>query len=259
MTWKPLRKLPPRLRAALIHIALSAAIALAVFLPIYFFWYPDVLFESAGGKDLFLMIVGVDVTLGPLVTLLIFKPGKWGLKFDLVTIALLQSCALAYGVSVLFEARPAYIAYVKDRYEIVRANSFPEGELAKAHAKGYDKLPVTGPKLVGVRLPKDPDEQFNLMISAFAGVDAQYYPRYYVPYDEVRDEVRMEAMPIETLRKRNPHRIPEIDRAVAATGMPADQVRFLPMRSGKTDLTVLVDRRTGDVLRITSLIPWAEP
>ncbi|HSS27048.1 MAG TPA: hypothetical protein VLL50_03790, partial [Usitatibacter sp.] len=112
--------------ASLAHIALSALIAFAVFLPIYFVWYPDVLFESAGGKDLFFLIVGVDVTLGPLITLVIFRPGKRGLLFDLVVIALLQTAALAYGVSVLFEARPAYIAYVKDRYEIVRANSFPE-------------------------------------------------------------------------------------------------------------------------------------
>ncbi|HUL96168.1 MAG TPA: TfpX/TfpZ family type IV pilin accessory protein [Usitatibacter sp.] len=258
MTWKLAPRLPPRAGAALNHLALSAAIALAVFLPIYFFWYPDVLYESAGGKDIFLIIVGVDVALGPLITLIIFRPGKRGLAFDLVVIVLLQTLALAYGVWVLFEARPAYIAFVKDRYEIVRANGFPEGELEKAHAKGYDDLPVTGPKLVGVRLPKDPDELFRLMISGFAGVDAEYYPRYYVPYDQVRDEVRMQAMPLETLRKRNPHRKAEVDAAVAATGRAEDQVRFLPMRSGKADLSVLVDRKTGDVLRITSLQPWPQ-
>jgi len=257
MTSRPL-KAPPRVGASFVHLGISGAIALAVFLPIYFFWYPDVLFQSAGGKDLFFIIMGVDVTLGPLITLIIFKPGKRGLAFDLVVIALLQMGALGYGVWVLFEARPAYIAYVKDRYEIVRANGFPEGELEKAHAKGYDHPPVTGPKLVGVKMPTDPDEQFKVMMSGFAGVDVQYYPRYYVPYDEVRNEVRMQAMPIATLRKRNPHRAAEIDAAVAATGKPEDQVRFLPMRSGKLDLAVLVDRKTGDVLRITSLVPWPE-
>ena len=45
-----------RLRAGLIHLCLSAAIAAAVFLPIYFFWFPDVLYESAGGRDLFLLV-----------------------------------------------------------------------------------------------------------------------------------------------------------------------------------------------------------
>src|SRR5258708_12806906 len=127
----------PRVRAGLIHLALSAAIAALVFLPIYFYWYPDVLFESAGGRDLFMLIVGVDVTVGPLITFVIFVPGKRGLMFDLVVIAIMQSAALAYGVYVLFESRPAYIVFVKDRYELIRPHQFPAGALAKAPPKGY--------------------------------------------------------------------------------------------------------------------------
>src|SRR4051812_39853954 len=96
-----------RIRAATLHLALSAAIAAAVFLPIYFFWYPDVLFSKAGGRDLFFLILGVDVTIGPLITFVIFVPRKKGLAFDLAVIAILQTAALAYGVYVLFESRPA--------------------------------------------------------------------------------------------------------------------------------------------------------
>ena len=250
--------MPPRVRAALIHLAISAAVAGAVFLPIYFFWYPDVLFESAGGRDLFFLIVGVDVTLGPLITLIIFKPGKWGLKFDLVVIGIVQTAALSYGVYVLFESRPVYIAFVKDRYEIVRANGFPEGELEKAHAKGYDRLPWTGPTLVGVKLPTDPDERFKLMVSGMSGVDAQYYPRYYVPYAQVREEVVKAARPLATLRRRNPQRAGEIAQVLAALGRKEDDVRFAPMRAGKNDLAVFVDAKSGEILKITSLFPWAE-
>lgn len=250
--------MPPRVRAALIHLALSAALALLVFLPIYFYWYPDVLYEGAGGKDLFMLIVSVDVTIGPLITLVIFKPGKWGLKFDLACIAILQLSALVYGISVMFEARPVYVAFVKDRYEIVRANAFPDGELEKARDKGYDRLPLTGPKFVGVKLPANADEQYKIMMSGFGGVDVQYYPVYYVPYDEVRDQVKKAAIPLETLRKRNPQRSADIDKALAATGRKEDAVRFLPMRSGKIDLSVFVDAATGDVLKITSLVPWNE-
>jgi hypothetical protein len=250
--------MPPRVRAGLIHLTLSAAVAALVFLPIYFYWYPDVLFESAGGRDLFMLIVGVDVTLGPLITLIIFKPGKWGLMFDLVVIAILQTAALSYGVWVLFESRPVYIAFVKDRFEIVRANGFPEGELQKAHASGYDRLPWTGPRLVGVKLPTDPDEQFNLMMSGFGGVDAQYYPRYYVPYASVSGEVTRAARPLQTLRKRNPERARDIEQVLAAIGRKESDVRFVPMRAGKNDLAVFVDAKSGEILKITSLYPWAE-
>ena len=44
--------------------------------------------------------VSVDVTLGPLITLIIFKPGKKGLLFDLVVIGMMQSAALAGCVAV---------------------------------------------------------------------------------------------------------------------------------------------------------------
>ena len=248
--------MPPRIRAALIHLSISAAIALAVFLAIYVYWYPDVLFDGAGGKELFLLIVCVDVAVGPLITLVIFKPGKWGLKFDLVCIGIVQLTALVYGISVMFEARPVYIAYVVDRFAIVRANGFPDGALEKAHSTGYGELSWTGPRWVGVKLPTDADEQFNLSMSAAAGADAEYYPQFYVPYEAVRGEVRAHGLPIATLRKRNPQRLREIDAAVAATGRKEDAIAFIPMRSGKKDLSVLVDRATGDVLKITSIPPW---
>ncbi|HEX7558433.1 MAG TPA: TfpX/TfpZ family type IV pilin accessory protein [Usitatibacter sp.] len=249
----------PRARAALIHLALSAAIAALVFLPIYFFWYPDVLFESAGGRDLFFLIVGVDVTIGPLITLIIFVPRKWGLTFDLVVIAILQTAALSYGVWVLFESRPVYIAYVVDRFELVRANGFPDGELEKAHAAGYDRLSWTGPRLIGVKLPTDPDESFNLGISGMNGVDAQYYPRYYVPYDDVRGQVKAKAQPIALLRKRNPKSNPQIDQVVAALGRKEADLRFIPMRAGRlVDLAVFVDPKDGSMLRMTTLNPWGE-
>jgi hypothetical protein len=215
-----------------------------------------VLFESAGGRDLFFVIVGVDVTIGPLITLIVYKPGKWGLKFDLWVIGILQACALAYGVWVLFESRPVYIAFVKDRFELVRANGYPEGALAKGAAKGYDNLSWTGPRLVGVRLPTDPRESYDLMMSGIGGVDAQYFPQYYVPYDTVRDEVKAKALPLETLRKRNPGGAPKVDRVLVSLGRGEGDVRFVPMRSGKSDLAVFVDAKTGTVLRYTSLNPW---
>jgi hypothetical protein len=250
--------MPARIRAFLIHLSLSAAVALLVFFAIYFVWYPHVLFEGAGGKELFLLIACVDVAVGPLITFVIFVPGKWGLRFDLACISILQIAALAYGVSVMFEARPVYIAFVVDRFAIVRANGFPDGALERAHAKGYDNLSWTGPKFVGVKLPTNPDEKFKVMISGFGGVDAEYYPEYYVPYDEVRSRVEAVGQPLSALRKHNPQRGADIDAAIASTGRKEDDLRFVAMRSGKKDLTVLIDKATGDVVKITSLVPWDE-
>jgi hypothetical protein len=48
-----------RLRAGLIHLSLSAAVAALVFLPIYFFGIPTSC-TTTRAADLFLLIVSVD-------------------------------------------------------------------------------------------------------------------------------------------------------------------------------------------------------
>jgi len=247
-----------RFRAGFIHLLISAAIAAAVFLPIYFFWYPDVLYDYAGGKDLFLLIVGVDVTLGPLITTVIFVPGKRGLLFDLVVIGVLQVSALVYGVYVMFEARPVYIVFVKDRFELVRANTYPEGALDKPEAGKWAQLPVTGPKIIGVRMPTDPKEQFEVMVAGMRGLDIHLRPKYYVEYRDVEAQARAKGEPLQTLRRRNPAHAAEVDALLKSLGRKEDDVRYLPLRAGKVDLSVIIDAKTGDIVRISSLKPWGD-
>jgi hypothetical protein len=244
-----------RFQAGAIHLATSIAVAAAIFLPIYFVWFPGVLFESAGGRELFLLIACVDVTLGPLVTTIVYRHGKRGMKFDLVVIAILQLTALGYGVSVLFESRPVFIVYVKDRFELVRASEVSESDMGVTTPATRGPFSVTGPMLVGARLPSDPEERYKLSISGLAGVDVQRYPQYYVPYEQVRGEARELAKPIARLRQLNPDAKGVIDRVVAANG-PEDGLAFLPMRAGKRDLSVIISKRTGDVLAYLSQRPW---
>jgi hypothetical protein len=246
-----------RFQAGATHLAISALIATAVFLPVYFIWYPDVMFESAGGRDLFLLIAAVDVTLGPLITTIVFRSGKWGMKFDLAVIGILQVAALSYGVLVLFESRPVYVVFVKDRFELVRATQVPEENLEKVRGSGKEHLPVLGPQLVAAKLPTDPDEKFKMMISGIGGVDVQSYPEYHVPYDSVRADVRASAKPLARLRELNPGEGAKIDSLIARTGKAESSIGFVPLRAGKVDLAVLVDTSNGDVLRYASLRPWA--
>src|SRR5215467_6827215 len=108
-----------RWKASGIHLLLSCAIVGAVLVFMVSVWYRWPLFILAGGAGITLILAGVDVTLGPLITLIIFKPGKKGLKFDLTFIALLQVVALAYGVHVIFIARPVYLVFAVDRFNLV--------------------------------------------------------------------------------------------------------------------------------------------
>ena len=243
-----------RARASATHLAISAALATLVFLGVYFVWYPGALFDVAGGKDLLRIMITVDVIVGPLLTLVVFKPGKPGLAFDLAVIAVAQLTALGYGLWAFAESRPVYIAFVKDRFELARANEIPDEALLHGHMSRWRDLPWTGPKLVGVRFPTDADEKFRLMVSGMAGADIQCYPQYHVPYDSERAEVRAQAQPVADLLKYNKGltleaiaRERRIDPAATA---------YLPMRAGKSDLTVFVDRASGNVVDIAHYRPW---
>lgn len=244
-----------RYRAALTHFALSMLVVGVVFVVVYFVWYPEPLFRGAGGRDLFLMLAFVDVTIGPLVTLLVFKPGKRGLKFDLAVIAILQVAALAYGAHVVFEARPAWIVFLKDRFDLVRANQLFEEERERWKPP-FDKEPLGGPRIVGARVPKDPDEQLRTMLTALSGADVSSFPQHYVPYEDVRADAAAKARKVAELRSLNPGREAEVDSTLASLGRKEEEVAFLPLRAGKRDLTVLVDARSGDVLGITDFKPW---
>ena len=245
-----------RFTAALVHLSLSALVAAAAFATIYFLWFPGELFAAAGGLKLFFLIVGVDIALGPLLTLVVFVPGKRGLKFDLVTIAVLQVAGLLYGVHVLAEARPVYIVFVKDRFELARANYISPEELEKGRAKGFGDLSWTGPRIVGSQMPTDLDEQFRIMTSGMAGIDLQGFPQYYLPYEQVREDVLKAAQPIDKLRGYNAGSPGAVDRAIAATGMREQELRFLPLPAGILDLAVLVDARDARVVRLVNVRPW---
>jgi hypothetical protein len=253
---KPGFGLRHRVRASAVHFILSVVIATAVFCVIYFVWFPGVLFDGAGGSALLRLIFFVDVTLGPLLTFIVFVPGKKSLVFDLSVIAALQLGALCYGVWTMFEIRPVYIVFVKDRFELARANDISAQELEKVRGTPLARLPFDGPHVVGVRLPSDPNEQFAISQAALAGGPDLYgYPRFYRPYAEVRDEVLKSAIDVGELRRFNPPA--QVEAALAEVGRPPGELRAVAMRSGKSDLTVLVDAKSGDVVRITALRPWA--
>ena len=80
-----------RARAALVHFALSLVVAAAGALLVFVVWYPTPFREISGGRELFLLVVSVDVVLGPVITLAIFDRRKpWvELRRDLVVVVAL--------------------------------------------------------------------------------------------------------------------------------------------------------------------------
>src|SRR6266849_5322447 len=138
-----------RFRAASLHLGISVMVCLVAVATMILVWYPPPLFQLLGGFELLLLLVGVDVTLGPLLTFVVFKSGKKGLRFDLSVIALVQLSALIYGASVVFVARPAYMVFVWDRFELVRIVDVEPARLAEAKIERFRGFPWAGPQYIG--------------------------------------------------------------------------------------------------------------
>ena len=247
----------PRLNrwtAASIHLGISAAIGACVLAVLFLVWYPPPLFRISGGSHLILLMLGVDVALGPLLTLVVFKQGKKGLKFDLSVIALAQLAALAYGLYVMALARPVYLVYAVGVFDAVAANDIAPGALAEGPPE-YRSLSLTGPKMVGAKLPTDPKEREKLMFEGLAGMDAAQQPKYYVPYPDVARDAAGRAQALSKLREKHPESADAIDAAVRKIGKSESALRFLPLRARDGDCSVVVDAETGDVVTMIDVDP----
>jgi hypothetical protein len=245
------RKPYTRWQAAGLHLLISATIAAAVVTLMLSVWYPQPLFEAEGGPGLVFILVGVDVVIGPLITLVIFKAGKWGLKFDLCTIAVLQLAALAYGVGIVAGVRPAYIVFVHDQFETVGAMEFAERDLADASRPEFRKVPITGPVVVALRPPADPQERSDLMFQALGGgKDLRHFPKYYVPYSEYVKEVLAKGQTPAQLRKREPQTARVIDAWLVEAKVPESAVLYLPLKASRGFIAALVNTKTGELVKM---------
>jgi len=239
-----------RWQAAGTHLLICVAVATAVIGVMLGVWYPGPLFQAAGGSGLLYILVGVDVILGPLLTLIVFKSGKRGMKFDLTVIGLVQVAALAYGVHVVSLARPAYIVFVKDRFELATVAELDPAELAKAKSPEYRSPGWTGPLLVAADMPADPKERQQLVDAAVAGLDLQHFPRYYVPYAQRTGEVLARAYTIARLRTAEPVTASAVDKYLASSGTREDDVRALMLRTRFAWIAVLVDPKTAQPVKM---------
>lgn len=233
-----------RFRAALIHVLISVSILLSVLGLMLGVWYPQPYFNLMQARELLFIVFGVDVVLGPLLTLVVFKAGKKGLKLDLALIGVAQMAALAYGMFVVLSARPVYVVFNVDRFDVVSANAVFNPE--KAPFPEYRSLPWTGPKVVGA--VKFPAQQLDAIMQAMGGKDIQNMPQQYRPYARFVGTVLQKSKPLSDLYKRQPTRHAEINAVLAKHGYRAEQVRCLMLLSDKYEMVMLIDAKTAQPL-----------
>jgi hypothetical protein len=243
-----------RLRASGIHLGLSLAIALCAALLVLGVWYPYPYREISGGRELFTLLVMVDVILGPLATLAIFNRDKtWPvLRRDLWVIGLLQLSALAYGLHTVYLTRPVHLVFEYNRFSVVHAIDIPSDMLYKAPT-AIEPMPLLGPTLLSLRPFKSSAEMADATFADMAGLKLASRPDFWQPYALAADEIRKEAKPIATLITRFPDQANAIRSVVQEVNRKPDDLVYLPMIGFKSFWTVFLDPATAQIVAFMPL------
>ena len=242
-----------RYKASTIHLAISASVVSVVMAAVFLLWYPGPTFEISGARIPVFVLIGVDLVLGPLLTLIVYKEGKRGLKFDLAFIASVQLVALLYGAGTLHAERPTYLVFAIDRISLVSHKNI-DRSLIQYDALGQKPFG----KLINVlaRTPVDPEEFNRFMNSVlFEGMpDLELRAEYWEPWDAGADVIRGAITPLQNFETDSKIERQEISDAIARH--EDTQLGFLPIGGIEDDIGMLIDMDSLAPLDVIRVDPW---
>lgn len=173
-----------KLKAACLHFVCSVVIfALAVWWLVAVL-YPSFHFGLNGGIYGLRLMAGVDLVLGPLLTLLVFHPVKpWREKMmDFIVIGAVQLAALGYGLHTMYQEHPKLLVY----YQYGNAVTVTQRDWA-AQPNEYPENLAQFSRLGGVPILEDIEttQQISYQPLSFSALEARdQYTRKILVYAE---------------------------------------------------------------------------
>lgn len=239
-----------RAKAFALHAGCSIAVALLLLWLVFAVWYPAPLDHATGVRYVFLVLLCVDVVLGPLLTLIIYKPGKKGLVFDIGAVVFIQIAALLYGLNAVYTGRPAWVVFNVDRFDLVRAHEVDKRHIGEALPEFRD-LPTGSPRWAASVPPTDEKIQQSILLESLqGGPDLPHRPEHYRRLERAAEMVKSRMHNLDELNNYNsPERV---DALLADYGETAG---WLPLMSNEQSMVVLLDSN-GSVQGVVDLRPW---
>ncbi len=175
-----------------IHLALSLVIFLFLAYLVVYQWYPDFFFETDGGWRGLRIIIFVDFVLGPVLTLVVYKAGKPGLRTDLSMIGAFQIACLIAGTWVVYSERPISVVYNDGRFSVMSAQDYED---SGDQIPDLSRFPGDAPKWVMVEVPTGLQEEADFRGSMMKeGRLISTAVEHYKPFTFEHDQVRGNPM-----------------------------------------------------------------
>ena len=242
-----------KLKASLIHLALSILLVGLCIGSILFFFYPSLFIAISDFKEVATLIVSIDLILGPLLTFVVFQPEKKSLKFDLSVIAAIQISALVYGAYALYQVHPVYITFNIDRFTIISAkDASPE----KARYDEYKVSKYSAGTLAFAKMPDNQSKRIELILSAASGgEDLDQREEYYEPYKSNISQIIAKSLDPKIIFKTDKAKL-KAKSFLSKHHDHLDSFAYLPLNSLKKDAIIILNKKTGDPISTIAIDPW---
>ncbi|OTG68703.1 type IV pilin accessory protein [Acinetobacter sp. ANC 4470] len=232
------------------HLIISICVAVVAAGIVFFCWYPFPLNKAVGVTHIFLMMLGIDIVLGPFFTWLVYKEGKKSLKFDLTVIILIQVIALGYGLYQIADGRPAWLVYNVDRFELIKNNEIVMENPEQIQSQ-FKQVSWFKPQFVAAEFAKDPKQRNKEMFAEIgSGISIAQRPERYVELNKAKKQMQKREQKIELLQQYNNKT--DVEKILAKYPQAS---AFLPMKASAVDMTVLIDQK-ANVVKIVDLRSW---
>lgn len=243
--------MPKRLRFFTRHLTTSFFVMALVASVVFFVWYPSPLFKAVGLLHIFFMLLIIDIVLGPLLGLLVYKEGKKTLKFDLAVIIVFQILALVFGVYNIAQARPAWLVFHVDRFELVRKNDIILENTDQVQPK-FQNTSWFKPEFVAVKSAVSTEQrQDDMFTEVLGGISIAQQPERYIELTQAKTQIQQRAVSVEELEQYNSKT--EVNKTLAKY---PNADAWLPLKANAVDMVVLINKETAEVIKIVDLRPW---
>lgn len=241
----------PRIKFFIRHLSVSFIVAALVLGWIFTVWYPAPLAKATGVTYIVLLMIAIDVIVGPVLGFIVYKAHKKTLKFDLAVVILLQLAALSYGVYSLAEGRPVWMAFNGNRFELIRNNELVDTDNANKADNEYYHPSLLGPKYVAVKIAEDQIErEKNMFEELQGGISLAQRPERYVAIAEANGRIIETAEGVSDLKNYNSEQA--VDSILDSYPNASS---YLALKANEVDMTVLLDEK-GNTIEIVDLRPW---
>ena len=242
-----------KFKASIYHLLISLLLVTLIIGCIIFLFFPQNYISITDFKEVALIIITVDLILGPILTFVVFQPQKKSLKFDLSVVAAIQLTALIYGAYALYQVHPVYITFNVDRFTIVNArDATPE----RAIFDEYKVSKLSSANLAYAKIPEDPSKRSDLNLSAvLEGRDLDQHVEYYEPYKDNIDHIIAKGLN-KKLILNNVNTNKKIKNFVENNKEQIDQLVFLPINSSSKDGIIVLDKSSGIPIGTINTDPW---